>query len=117
MAISLDALQQEYGPNSMYEAKLRQFADDKFYDKMAELTHKTGPYSVINHGDCWVPNFLINHNTDGSPCNTKIIDFQLARYTSPALDISFFIYSGTSKELREQHYDELITVGFHAFSC
>lgn len=37
-----------------------------------------------------------------------MIDFQLARFASPALDISFFIYSCTTQELRENHYDELL---------
>jgi hypothetical protein len=40
----------------------------------------------------------------------KMIDFQLARYCSPALDISFFIYSCTSEELRDKHYDDLLKV-------
>lgn len=37
-----------------------------------------------------------------------MIDFQLARFASPALDISFFIYSCTTQELRENHYEELL---------
>nr|CAD7413547.1 unnamed protein product [Timema poppensis] len=41
---------------------------------------------------------------------TRMIDFQLARFGSPVLDLSFFIYSCTSQELREAHYEELIKV-------
>ena len=32
------------------------------------------------------------------------------RYSSPAIDISFFIYSCTTEDLREQHYDDLLKV-------
>lgn len=109
---SVDALQKEYG-GIIYEEKLRAFAtEDGFYDKMADMTiNSAGPYSVINHGDCWIPNFLITYAADGTtPLATKLIDFQLARHSSPVLDISFFIYSGTSQELREQHYESLLQV-------
>jgi thiamine kinase-like enzyme len=45
-----------------------------------------------------------------------MIDFQLARYASPVLDIAFFIYSCTSQELRAQHYDELLK-NYHESLC
>lgn len=109
---AIDALQKEYG-GTVYEDKLRSFAtQDGFYDKMVEMTtNSAGPYSVINHGDCWIPNFLMTYAADGTtPVETKLIDFQLARHSSPVLDISFFIYSGTSQELREQHYESLLQV-------
>lgn len=105
-----DAVSREYG-GTEYESKAKKFTEIKpYYDTMINLTHSTGPYSVIGHGDCWIPNFLIRY-TDNKPQDGKMIDFQLARYASPALDISFFIYSGTQQSLREHHYNELLKVG------
>jgi hypothetical protein len=42
------------------------------------------------------------------PVKAKMIDFQLARYGSPVLDIMFFIYSCTTQDLREQYFDDLL---------
>ena len=69
-----------------------------------------GKLSVFGHGDCWTPNFLTRYSAEGAPEGIKIIDFQLARYASVGLDISFFIYSCTDQKLREEHYEQLLKV-------
>lgn len=105
--IAKDALSQEYGGTEL-EKKIHDFFNCDFYDKMVYLTHTRNQNSVINHGDCWIPNFLFRYDDKGSPVSAKMIDFQLARYSSPALDISFFIYSCTNQTLREAHYEDLL---------
>lgn len=72
--------------------------------------------TVFGHGDCWTPNFLTRYSADHQAEAIKIIDFQLARCGSLVLDITFFIYSCTSQELREKHYDELLRA-YHASAC
>lgn len=64
--------------------------------------------TVFGHGDCWTPNFLTRYDDDGKAEAIKIIDFQLARVASVAVDISFFLYSCTSQALREKHYDTIL---------
>lgn len=111
--IAKDALNKECGGTELEKEALN-FLSGDLYDKMVHLTHTRNKYSVINHGDCWAPNFLIRYKTDESgnqiPQQIKLIDFQLARYSSPALDLSFFINSCTTQELRDQHYDQLIGI-------
>ncbi|KAG5668327.1 hypothetical protein PVAND_016271 [Polypedilum vanderplanki] len=109
--IALDAVEKIYGGTEI-EAKAKKFLKDgNLYDKMVKFTHTRNRFSVISHGDCWTPNFLIKtikHDGKDIPVKAKMIDFQLARFASPALDISFFIYSCTTEELRAQHYDDLL---------
>lgn len=109
--IALDALEKTYGGTIVEERAKKFLLDGSVYDKMVKFTHARNRYSVIGHGDCWVPNFLV-HTTkvDGRdiPVKAKMIDFQLARFASPVIDISFFIYSCTTEELRVQYYDDLI---------
>ncbi|XP_063704718.1 uncharacterized protein LOC134834102 [Culicoides brevitarsis] len=113
IAISLDALAKEY-PGTEIEAKGKAFITDNLYAKLVSMTHSTNEYSVICHGDCWTPNFLFKYGEDPTiPVCAKMIDFQLSRYASPALDISFFIYSCTTQELREKHYEDLLQA-YHA---
>lgn len=103
-----DAVHREYG-GTIYEDKILEFTDDRYYDKMIDLTHRNGRYSVLGHGDCWIMNFLLKY-VDDKPTQAKMIDYQLVRYGSPALDLSFFFYSCTTQQLREEHYDSLLKV-------
>lgn len=106
--VARHAVSTEY-PGSVIEQKMESFFTGDLYDRMVAMTHKRSKYYVIGHGDCWMPNFLFKYGADGCvPTAAKIIDFQLARFASPALDISFFVYSCTSQTLREQHYHDLL---------
>lgn len=109
--VALDAVAKIYGGTVIEERAKKFLTDGSLYDKMTKLTHTRNRFSVISHGDCWTPNFLI-HSTrlDGRdvPVRAKMIDFQLSRFASPVLDIAFFIYSCTTEELRVQYYDDLI---------
>lgn len=88
---------------------MEEFFSTDLYDHMAKMTHTRTQYYVLGHGDCWTPNFLFKYEaTDNLPFAAKMIDFQLARFASPALDIMFFIYSCTTQELRESHFDDLL---------
>ncbi|GAB0088175.1 uncharacterized protein DMENIID0001_025620 [Sergentomyia squamirostris] len=116
--VSRDAVGKEY-PGSVIEEKMLKFTEGDLYDLLADITHAKSPLSVIGHGDCWAPNFLVKYDTtSGSriPQEIKIIDFQLTRYASLAVDISFFIYSCTTQSLREKHFDELLQA-YHASCC
>jgi len=111
--IARHAVSHEY-PGSIYLEKLENFFSGDLYDKMVHLTHERNKYSVFVHGDCWTPNFLFKYGKDSNvPVGLKLIDFQLTRFASPALDISFFIYSCTDQDLREKHYEDLLKA-YHA---
>lgn len=48
----------------------------------------------------------LSHNSQ----NISMLDWQVCRFVSPALDIAYFFCSSTDKALRDQHYDELLAV-------
>lgn len=117
--IGEDAVTREYGGTVIEEKTKKFLVEGDLYDKMCKLTHTRNKFSVIGHGDTWIPNFLIHSEKIGDkeiPVSAKMIDFQLARYASPAIDLSFFFYSCTSQELREQYFDELIKT-YHESLC
>lgn len=74
---------------------------------------------MISHGDCWIMNFLVhqandyNEKAESPESYLKIIDFQLVRHASLALDLSFLIYSCTSQTLREGHYMKSMLKTYH----
>lgn len=68
-------------------------------------------FSVILHGDYNRNNVLFKYpSTIGfsNPSSVKMIDFQLVRYGTPAIDISFFFYMNMEPEIREAHWMDLL---------
>jgi hypothetical protein len=72
------------------------------------------PLSVINHGDCWISNTLYKYE-NGTPVKVALIDWQVSRYSSPALDILHYIFTSTDREFRKQHYDTLLQIYYKSF--
>ncbi|CAH0759824.1 unnamed protein product [Diatraea saccharalis] len=111
--IAIDAVEKEY-PNSKYIDKIKEFAVPERYDDMIRAVSDT-TNGVISHGDSWTNNFLFKYQDD-VPIDAKLIDFQLSRYASPVLDVVFFIYACTGKDLRDKHYRELLDYYYDVLS-
>ncbi|XP_037727508.1 uncharacterized protein LOC119558253 [Drosophila subpulchrella] len=105
--VAMDAIKHVY-PDSKYETVAGNFLQPALFDDMIDLVSTRSELTVFGHGDCWTPNFLTKYNEQGESQEIIIIDFQLARCSSLALDLSFFIYSCTSQVLREEHYEKLL---------
>lgn len=83
-----------------------------FKDKMYEISKdQIEPFSVMNHGDFWNNNMMYQYGKNSKvPQAICLIDWQLVQFCSPAMDISYFIFSSTDSTLRVEHYDDLINV-------
>jgi hypothetical protein len=80
------------------------------WDRMAEAVKPvSGSLSVLNHGDFWVNNMMFHYcpNT-GKADDVRFIDFQISRYTSPAVDLLYFIYSSPSEDVRSEYTENLL---------
>ena len=90
------------------------------------------PYAVLGHGDCWINNMMYRYKVSGERSGSKIsvvyvqlnrspgfqngtpehivlLDWQVARYCSPILDLAYFIFCCTDEEFRRRHYDEMMS--------
>ncbi|KAK4886830.1 hypothetical protein RN001_003101 [Aquatica leii] len=111
--IVCDAVEKELP--QMYMEKLKNLFANDFYGKLIEYCATKGPLAVITHGDAWAPNFLLKYDNNNTLIDAMMIDFQLTRYASLALDISFFLYSCTEQSLRLSHWDFLIEDYYKTF--
>ncbi|KAH8277123.1 hypothetical protein KR026_005632 [Drosophila bipectinata] len=97
--------------DSKYVAAIRNFAESSsFFGRMVQMASAESPLSAICHGDCWVNNFLYHYNPEDSQqvLEVALIDFQLIRYSSIALDIANLLYCCTTKEMRDANLQALI---------
>ncbi|XP_076678411.1 uncharacterized protein LOC143374289 isoform X2 [Andrena cerasifolii] len=98
--------------------KLRAFLDDEvFFRTMCELASARGPLTVFCHGDCWTNNILFKDDAEPNEEVVYLIDFQLCRVGSLALDLANLLYCCTTGEIRRVHMTQLLQhYHFHLMS-
>ena len=86
--------------------------------RMADVVKpKRKALNVVNHGDFWVNNVLFHYNPQsGKVDDVRFIDFQLARYSSPALDLQYFMCICPNDDVRFQQKDTLLEEYYSEFT-
>ncbi|KAF5292783.1 hypothetical protein FQA39_LY13828 [Lamprigera yunnana] len=89
--------------------KLMQY-QNTFYSRLQKALRSevAEPYAVIGHGDFWISNFLFKYNDLSIPSEVCMVDFQLAKFYSPACDISQLLFVCLDKKVRNLHYYDLV---------
>ncbi|XP_030240310.1 uncharacterized protein LOC108654367 isoform X2 [Drosophila navojoa] len=69
---------------------------------------KPDEFNVINHGDCWVNNFLFKFDESGKVHDMLFVDFQNPRYGHPSQDLLYFIMTSVNISYKLTHFDYFI---------
>lgn len=84
--------------------------------KISNHLNKTpAAIKVLNHGDLWINNFLFKYE-EGKPVDVIFVDYQMSYFTSPGLDINYFLCTSPTNEVREKKVDALIETYYNHFS-
>ncbi|GJQ82624.1 hypothetical protein Trydic_g19645 [Trypoxylus dichotomus] len=69
-------------------------------DCIVDVVKNCNEYSIIAQGDCWCNNILFKYEDDdtSNPIDVMIVDWQMLRPASPAVDVSHFLYTIASQE-------------------
>lgn len=91
-------------------AKIKEFYKKDALDILADCVDldATGPASVITYGDVWQNNTMFKYDVNGKPIETSFVDWQVVRHSSPMIDVAFFIFCSTTKEVRDVHYNKFL---------
>lgn len=74
------------------------------YDFIAGIVRGTNlGDQVITHGDCWTNNLLFKYENE-LPVDVKFLDFQLPRISTPALDLTYFLFNSPKCQTMTQNY-------------
>ncbi|XP_066992697.2 uncharacterized protein [Anabrus simplex] len=99
-----------------YAAKLEKLIPT-YTDKLVDIcTPQPGGFHVLTHGDCWINNYLFKYSSVGEPTDVRFVDFQLSFLGSPAMDLTYFLYSSSKNEVRASHLDEVLKM-YHTQLC
>ncbi|XP_001357506.3 uncharacterized protein [Drosophila pseudoobscura] len=95
-----------------YQSKM-DYILDNFTDRMLyifEAIRTSDKYqNTLLHGDLWANNIMFQYGKYGeTPLQCRIVDFQLARYAPPALDVLTVLTIPTTSQFRAAHLDELL---------
>ncbi|KRT78396.1 phosphotransferase, partial [Oryctes borbonicus] len=73
---------------------------DVLVNSVIDVVKNCNEYSVITQGDCWCNNILFQYENDNptKPIDVMIVDWQMLRPASPAIDVSHFLYTIASQE-------------------
>lgn len=95
--------------------KMQKIADNVINKLDAHCNQKTAGFKVLNHGDLWVNNLLFKYDK-GVPVDLVFVDYQMSFYSSPGIDINYFLNTSPRLEVRQHSRDELIKSYYLEFS-
>lgn len=90
--------------------KLKKFLEKEAMDIMMETLNleNIGSAVVISHGDTWQNNIMFKYDKNGKSNEISLLDWQISRLASPIHDIVYFMFTSTTKELRDIHYNNFL---------
>lgn len=74
------------------------------------------PMGVICHGDFCRNNVLYKYNDKEEPVDIKLFDLATARYGSPMLDFSFFLFLNSSEESRKLNKEKYLNIYYNSLA-
>jgi Ecdysteroid kinase-like family len=70
-------------------------------------------FNVLTHGDLWVNNIMFQYDEGSKPADVMLIDYAVGFFGSPAIDLSYLLFTSCANELRGHDFDILIQY-YHA---
>ncbi|XP_066137708.1 uncharacterized protein [Euwallacea fornicatus] len=86
-------------------------------ETLVNARSSSGKYKCLTHGNCLLGNMLFKYKSceEKEELQVKLIDFQLVYVSTPVHDLSYFFYSGASKDDMDK-VDQYLDLYYDTFS-
>ncbi|XP_018404986.1 PREDICTED: uncharacterized protein LOC108781510 [Cyphomyrmex costatus] len=91
-----------------YSEKIAKLSDHIYQIAEDAIKVSEDELNVINHGDCHLNNMLFKYDDNGKPIDHIFVDFQMCVYTTPALDLLYFLNTSPSLDVIENKRNTLL---------
>lgn len=100
-------------------AKVKKLFEKEAIDIAADCINleRIGSAFTITYGDAWQNNSMFRYDNDGKPVEICFLNWQTVRASSPIIDIVYYIFCCTTKELQDVYYDELLQIYHESLSA
>lgn len=65
-------------------------------------------FNVLCHGDLWTNNFMYTHDEENNIEEVLMVDYQTCFWSSPAVDLLYFIIGSPKIEIKVNEFDTLV---------
>lgn len=96
---------------TVYAEKLRRIRGEVIERWRCTYDFKPNHFNSLNHDDLFAPNLMLklkNQNEEVAFENAIFIDFQFAFWSSPTIDLHFFLNTSLDESLRIHSFTELL---------
>ncbi|KAF2358973.1 Protein of unknown function DUF227 [Trinorchestia longiramus] len=85
------------------------------FDDIKNMIDESDPkFRVVNHGDCWNNNILFRYE-DGQVVDVCLLDLQICRHASLALDLNYFFFTSLNGDTRKKGLKSYLAAYYNAF--
>ncbi|ALC47966.1 CG31288 [Drosophila busckii] len=67
-------------------------------------------FNTLTHGDFWSSNLMCNYKPSGSINQLILVDFQICKWGSPAIDLLFFLSLSAANDIRIKKFDYFVRI-------
>ncbi|EDV93530.1 uncharacterized protein LOC6564204 [Drosophila grimshawi] len=94
------------------EKYIKSFPTAEQYRAQCISTFEVDPkeFNTLTHGDFWSSNLMCNYLPNGKVDQLLLVDFQICKWGSPAIDLLFFITLSAANDIRLKEFDHFICI-------
>ncbi|KAK7076748.1 hypothetical protein SK128_024706 [Halocaridina rubra] len=87
----------------------------RVFEQMEKKLKTHTRFAVVCHGDCWSKNVLFRYNKKGAPVEVMLVDLQMVRRASLAVDLNYFFYNSLTGPDRQENLEKYLDIYYTSF--